>query len=169
MKFLYPEFLFGLFTLIIPIIIHLFNFRRSKKVYFSSTRFLKNIKKSTSQKRQIKHFLILFSRLLFLTFLVLAFAQPFIPSTDKNPQAKAATVAVRGLKVYTYISTTQPACPIVQMAQRPAWISALTTCRKFWISTQQTPITSLSPTNLLLFQTHWKAKVKLRSWSPRSA
>jgi len=92
MKFLYPEFLFGFFTLAILIIIHLFNFRRSRKVYFSSTRFLKNIKKSTSQKRQIKHYLILFSRLLFLTFLVLAFAQPFIPSKDKNPQAESVYV-----------------------------------------------------------------------------
>lgn len=89
MKFLYPEFLFGLFTLAIPIIIHLFNFRKAKKVYFSSTRFLQNIKKSTSQKRQLKHYLILFSRLLFLTFLVLAFAQPYLPSEDKNPQAQS--------------------------------------------------------------------------------
>jgi hypothetical protein len=92
MKFLYPEFLFGLFTLAIPIIIHLFNFRKSKKVYFSSTRFLQNIKKSTSQKRKLKHYLILFSRLLFLTFLVLAFAQPYLPSTDRNPQAESVYV-----------------------------------------------------------------------------
>jgi hypothetical protein len=92
MKFLYPEFLFGLFTLAIPIIIHLFNFRKAKKVFFSSTRFLQNIKKSTSQKRQLKHFLILFSRLLFLTFLVLAFAQPYLPSEDKNPQAGSVYV-----------------------------------------------------------------------------
>ena len=41
-----------------------------------------------SQKLKLKHYLILFSRLLFLTFLVFAFAQPFIPSADKNPQAE---------------------------------------------------------------------------------
>ena len=92
MKFLYPEFLFGLFTLAIPIIIHLFNFRKSKKVYFSSTRFLKNVKKSTSQKLKLKHYLILFSRLLFLAFLVLAFAQPYLPGTDKNPQAESVYI-----------------------------------------------------------------------------
>jgi len=91
-KFLYPEFLFGLFTLAIPIIIHLFNFRRSKKIYFSSTRFLKNIKKSTSQKLKLKHYLILFSRLLFLMFLVFAFAQPYLPSADKNPQAESVYI-----------------------------------------------------------------------------
>jgi hypothetical protein len=92
MEFLYPEFLFGLFALAIPIIIHLFNFRRSKRVYFSSTRFLQNIKKATSQKRKLKHYLILFSRLLFLTFLVLAFAQPYLPSENKNPQAESVYI-----------------------------------------------------------------------------
>lgn len=92
MKFLYPEFLFGLFTLAIPIIIHLFNFRKSKKIYFSSTRFLKNIKKSTSQKLKLKHYLILASRMLFLMFLVFAFAQPFLPSEDKNPQAESVYI-----------------------------------------------------------------------------
>ena len=92
MNFLYPGFLFGLFTLAIPIIIHLFNFRKSKNIYFSSTRFLKNIKKSTSQKLKLKHYLILFSRLLFLAFLVFAFAQPYVPSADKNPQAESVYI-----------------------------------------------------------------------------
>ena len=92
MKFLYPEFLFGLFALAIPIIIHLFNFRRTKKIYFSSTRFLKNVKKSTSKKLKLKHYLILCSRLLFLTFLVFAFAQPYLPSADKNPQSESVYI-----------------------------------------------------------------------------
>ncbi|MCG8309688.1 MAG: BatA domain-containing protein [Cytophagales bacterium] len=92
MKFLYPEFLFGFFTLAIPIIIHLFNFRKSKKIYFSSTRFLRNIKKSTNQKLKVKHYLILFSRLLFLAFLVLAFAQPYLPGTDKNPRTESVYI-----------------------------------------------------------------------------
>lgn len=92
MTFLYPEFLFGLFALAIPIIVHLFNFRRAKKIYFSNTRFLRNIKKSTSQKLKLKHYLILLSRLLFLSFLVLAFAQPFLPSEDKNPQAESVYI-----------------------------------------------------------------------------
>jgi hypothetical protein len=92
MKFLFPEFLFGLFTLAIPIIIHLFNFRKSKKIYFSNTRFLLNVKKSTSQKLKLKHYLILFSRMLFLMFLVFAFAQPYIPSEDKNPQVESVYI-----------------------------------------------------------------------------
>ncbi len=85
MKFLYPEFLYGLIALVIPIIIHLFNFRKAKKVYFSTIRFLKHVQESTSQKLKLKHYLILASRLLFLFFLVMAFAQPFLPSADKEP------------------------------------------------------------------------------------
>lgn len=80
MNFLQPAFLFGLFAVSIPIIIHLFNFRKAKKVYFSNTRFIQAVKKNTSSKRKLRHLLILFSRILFITFLVLAFAQPIIPS-----------------------------------------------------------------------------------------
>lgn len=87
MNFLYPQFLFGLFALAIPIIIHLFHFRRTKKVYFSNTRFLQKVKEASSSKLKLKHYLILLSRLLFIFFLVLAFAQPVIHPEDKiKPQ-----------------------------------------------------------------------------------
>lgn len=91
MIFLYPAFLFGLLTLIIPILIHLFNFRKSRRVYFSNNQFLRNVKESSSSKLKLKHILVLASRLLFITFLVLAFAQPFIPGKkdDVNRQSVA--------------------------------------------------------------------------------
>ena len=82
MNFLYPQLLFGLAALVIPVIIHLFNFRRTKKVYFSSNRFLRNIQKSSSNRLKLKHWLILASRLLFIFFIVLAFAQPFYSSQE---------------------------------------------------------------------------------------
>lgn len=84
MEFLYPQFLYGLAALAIPIIIHLFNFRKAKRVYFSNNFFLKNLKKISSSKLKLKHYLILAARLLFITFLVLAFAQPFVPASKKN-------------------------------------------------------------------------------------
>lgn len=83
MNFLYPQFLYALFALSIPIIIHLFNFRKTKKVYFSNTRFLQKVKEASSSKRKLKHYLILASRLLMLFFLVIAFAQPFFPSEEE--------------------------------------------------------------------------------------
>lgn len=84
MKFAYPEFLFALFAIAIPIIIHLFNFRKFKKIYFSNVSFLREVKKESQSKSKLKHLLILASRILAITFLVLAFAQPFIPSANSN-------------------------------------------------------------------------------------
>src|SRR5438105_2447936 len=82
MSFVYPSFLWALTALSIPIIIHLFNFRKTIRVFFSDTRFLKHVKQETTQKRRLKQFLVLASRLLFLFFLVIAFAQPFLPSSE---------------------------------------------------------------------------------------
>jgi hypothetical protein len=84
MKFAYPEFLYALFAIAIPIIIHLFNFRKFKKIYFSNVEFLKDVQQETQAKSKLKHLLILLSRILAITFLVFAFAQPYIPSSESK-------------------------------------------------------------------------------------
>ncbi len=83
MSFVFPAFLWALTALSVPIIVHLFNFRKTQKIYFSSNRFLRQVQEATSAKRRLKHYLILASRLLFLLFLILAFAQPFIPASEQ--------------------------------------------------------------------------------------
>lgn len=83
MNFLYPQFLWALLAISIPIIIHLFNFRKFKKVYFSELKLLKEVELQTSKKSTIKHLLILLMRILTITALVLAFAQPYFPSQTK--------------------------------------------------------------------------------------
>ena len=99
MSFVYPQFLWGLLALSIPIIIHLFNFRRTRKVYFSNTAFLKNVKEATTSKLKVKHWLILLARLLFVTFLVLTFAQPFLPGN-------AGDDATASKLVYVYLDNS---------------------------------------------------------------
>ncbi len=84
MQFLYPSFLFALAALAIPVIIHLFNFRRFKTVYFSNVSFLKEVKEETTSRSRVKHLLVLAARMLAVAFLVLAFAQPFIPKKNTN-------------------------------------------------------------------------------------
>lgn len=84
MKFEYPGFLFGLLLLVIPIIIHLFNFRRYKILYFSSLQFLKQVDEETKSTQKLKHLLVLISRLLAFTALIFAFAQPYLPVDQKN-------------------------------------------------------------------------------------
>ena len=77
MKFAHPEFLYALSALAIPVLIHLFNFRRFKTVYFTNVRFLRELQEQTKRQAQLKHYLVLLSRLLAITFLVLAFAGPY--------------------------------------------------------------------------------------------
>ncbi len=84
MNFVYPYFLWAFLAVSIPIIIHLFNFRRVKRVYFSNVALLKEVKTETNNFRKIKQFLIMLMRIGFVSFLVLAFAQPFIPSENQD-------------------------------------------------------------------------------------
>ena len=83
MNFLYPSFLFGLMAVSVPIAIHLFNFRRTRRVFFTNVALLRSVQTETKSFRRLKHWLILVCRCLFLACLVLAFAQPFIPSKNK--------------------------------------------------------------------------------------
>ncbi len=88
MSFVYPSFLWALTALSIPVIIHLFNFRKTTRIYFSNTRLLRQVKQETTQKRKLKQYLVLASRMLLLLFLVLAFAQPFIPAAEQLSAGK---------------------------------------------------------------------------------
>lgn len=94
MKFLFPAFLFALFTIAIPIIIHLFSFRRYKTVYFSNVGFLKNIKKESQKKSKLKQLLILIARILTIICLVFAFAQPYLPMNADSKKQPNQLVAV---------------------------------------------------------------------------
>ena len=90
MNFLFPTFLIGLAAIAIPIIIHLFNFRKYKKVYFTNVQFLKELKQESDSKSKLKEWLILAMRILAISFLVFAFAQPFIPGKVKTIQGEKA-------------------------------------------------------------------------------
>ena len=79
-----PENLYFLFAIAIPILIHLLNLRKHKTIYFSSIRFLKNIKEHHHQKSKLKNILLLISRILALSFLIIAFCKPHIPSDDST-------------------------------------------------------------------------------------
>lgn len=84
MYFINPYFLFAGFLIAIPIIIHLFNFRKYKKIYFSNVEFLREIKSQTQKSSVLKHLLVLICRILAIISLVLAFSQPYIPLSGKK-------------------------------------------------------------------------------------
>lgn len=96
MSFVYPAFLFSLFALAIPIIIHLFNFRKFKNIYFTNVRFLKEVKQESQSRSRLKHLVVLLSRILALAFLVFAFSQPYLPADDaeEKPASGSQTVSI---------------------------------------------------------------------------
>ncbi|MBK6884084.1 MAG: BatA domain-containing protein [Flavobacteriales bacterium] len=80
MSFLHPAFLWALTALAIPVLIHLFQLRRFKRIDFPNVRFLAEISQQTRARKKVQHWLVLLARLLALACLVLAFAQPYLPS-----------------------------------------------------------------------------------------
>ncbi len=82
MQFKYPEVLYALLLLLIPILVHLFQLRRFEKTAFTNVKFLQNVILQTRKSSQLKKWLILCTRLLALAALVFAFAQPYFANRD---------------------------------------------------------------------------------------
>lgn len=94
MQFVQPFVLFGLLAIAIPVAIHLFNFRKYKKVYFSNVKFLRQMEKRTRKQSKLLHLLVLAARILAISSLVLAFAQPFIPAPSGQRLQGVQSVSV---------------------------------------------------------------------------
>lgn len=87
-----PQLLWLLGLILIPIIVHLFNLRRTKKIIFSNTALLKKVQKESSAKRKPRELLILFSRICAIILLVLAFAQPIIKEANTYSEGNDSVV-----------------------------------------------------------------------------
>ncbi|MFI8378023.1 BatA domain-containing protein [Leeuwenhoekiella sp. NPDC079379] len=94
MQFKNPEILYALFLLLIPILIHLFQLRRYKKTPFTNVAFLQNLVQNTRKSSSLKKWLVLATRLIALTCLIFAFAQPFIPASKIATQPKETVVFI---------------------------------------------------------------------------
>lgn len=90
MQFKYPELLWALFLLLIPIFIHLFQLRRFKKTPFTNVKLLQKVVAESRRSSTLKKWLLLITRLLLFAALILAFAQPFLAS--KTALTKKETV-----------------------------------------------------------------------------
>jgi len=119
MSFLFPLFLLALLAVAIPVIIHLFNFKRYKTVYFSNVQLLKRIKQESRKKSQLRQLLILLSRILAIVFLVLAFSRPYLPSG-----VRTARLARQVVEVYIDNSFSMKAVgekgPLLEQARQKA-------------------------------------------------
>jgi hypothetical protein len=80
MAFLNPLVLLALAAAAIPILVHLFNFRKPRRVDFSSLQFLRELERRTMRRMRLRQWLLLALRTLAIAFLVLAFARPTVES-----------------------------------------------------------------------------------------
>ena len=83
MSFVHPGYLWFLSLLLIPVLIHLFYFRRHKRLYFPSLKYLKQQEQEKKSVKNLKRWLILACRLLLITSLIFAFAQPHWNKSDQ--------------------------------------------------------------------------------------
>ena len=94
MLFSQPLFLWGLLAVAIPIVVHLFNFRRYRKVYFSNVEMLHELQTEQRRHSTLRQWLVLAARILAIVFLVLAFAQPVIPSSRQTLRSGSTVVSL---------------------------------------------------------------------------
>ena len=90
MIFLNPAVLIGLLAASIPVIIHLFNLRKLKKIEFSTLSFLKELQKNKIRKIKLKQWLLLALRVLIILLLVTAFARPTLEGVSIGGTTSAA-------------------------------------------------------------------------------
>tara|TARA_B110000263_G_scaffold69391_1_gene60382 strand:+ start:1846 stop:3900 length:2055 start_codon:yes stop_codon:yes gene_type:complete len=78
MSFLFPNILWGLFGLTIPLIIHLYNLRKSKTMDFSSIQHIQALEKKNIKKLKIIQWLLIFLRMGIIASLIFMFSGPLI-------------------------------------------------------------------------------------------
>jgi hypothetical protein len=76
----------GLAALAIPVIIHLLLKRKPLRLPFSTIQFFLMPEENATRKRKLRHWLLLSSRLLLLTLIILAFAKPYLPEGGTAPE-----------------------------------------------------------------------------------
>ncbi|MCF7740995.1 MAG: BatA and WFA domain-containing protein, partial [Candidatus Marinimicrobia bacterium] len=88
MTFLNPFFLYFLPLATIPVILHILNKSRFKKVEFSSLQFLLELQNDVIKKLKLKQLLLLILRTLIIILLIMAFARPVIQTERSSLHVK---------------------------------------------------------------------------------
>ena len=94
MSLLYPEFLWALLLNIVPIFIHLFNLQKHETIFFSDVSLLKSIEQKNKRKSELKNILLLISRMLLVTSVVIAFCFPYKNDNKLNDLTNSSTIGI---------------------------------------------------------------------------
>jgi hypothetical protein len=92
--FLNANFLFGMFAVAVPVLIHLFTRRRAKRLEFSSVTFLRDIARRETRRLKVRNLLLLLLRMGAIAALVLAMARPALRGPLARGQGSASVVVV---------------------------------------------------------------------------
>jgi hypothetical protein len=92
--FLNSVILTALLAIVIPLLLHLFNKQRKKRIQFSSTFFLKMLERQRLRRLKLYQYILIIVRSLLILFLVLAFARPAGISSGNLLSKEAQTTAV---------------------------------------------------------------------------
>ena len=99
MIFLNPALLWFAAAVAVPILVHLFNFRRPRRVLFSNLTFVREVHQTVQRRIKLKQWLLLLLRILAILALVFAFAEPVLRKDNEQtlgaiPTAKSVLIVV---------------------------------------------------------------------------
>ena len=107
MHFIYPGFLWGLLAVVIPMTIHLLQLRRPQRLLFTNIDFIQEVELTTMRRRRIQEILVLLLRVLGIIFLVLIFAQPFLPAQQATESGNEVAVLLDNSSSMQGVGSTQ--------------------------------------------------------------
>ncbi|MCY4159069.1 MAG: BatA domain-containing protein [Bacteroidetes bacterium] len=125
MIFVNPLVLIGLAAAALPLLVHLFNFRRPKKLDYSSLALLHSLQQTTVQRVRIRNWLLLILRTLALCALVFVFARPTLVGTSGSQFLGSANVSVV-LVLDATLSMMQRDAEGTRFAQAKAIVKSIT-------------------------------------------
>ena len=95
-----------LFAVLVPILIHLFNKKRKKRIKFSSIRFLKLLEKQRLRRLKLYEYLLIIIRSLIILALIIAFARPTLISrsffSDNGARTTSVIIIDSGINMRSY-------------------------------------------------------------------
>ncbi len=134
MVFGQPQFLWAFALLLIPIIVHLLQFKKQNVYYFPGVFRLIEILRVSEKRRNIKKWLLLASRLLAFFFLVLYFADPHLKSNN-NQTSSTAPKYIVFVDASPSMHITQNGNMPLENAKKSAieWVNHLPENSEIWV------------------------------------
>ncbi len=119
--------------ILVPVLVHLFDFRRTKKLYFSSVKYLSNLTSKTRSKSRLRYFLILSNRILLFLCLIGLLAILIGRSNYADQEGLVAVYYDNSLSATLNDSDDKVQLGLRQLAQNKASILFMSNSEKYLI------------------------------------